>query len=179
MDQLMDKLKKLQLGKQSLEKDMKELGSLYESLQKELSSLQSEAHQVEQIHKEKGELCTMLQFQCEASEQDSVRQLNQNKKLQDQLKQQVCEIQEYKLKQRKQRMRFENQVQQLMKQHKNLHSVFAPERLPEGIASAENTNRQLLSAEQLKLAQLHKVSQDLDELKKQKASEARAEETEE
>ncbi|XP_029976281.1 synaptonemal complex central element protein 1 [Salarias fasciatus] len=165
MDSLMIK------GKKSLEQEIKDLESTNEALQKELSSLQSEAYQVEEIHKEKEELCRVLQFQCEESEQDSLRQLNENKKSEELLEQHRYEIQEYKLKQRKQRMRFENQLHQLMEQHKNLYSVFTPERLPEGLASAENTKRQLLSAEQLKLAQLHKLSQELEELKKQKLSE--------
>uniref|UniRef100_A0A3B5AI20 Uncharacterized protein n=1 Tax=Stegastes partitus TaxID=144197 RepID=A0A3B5AI20_9TELE len=73
------------------------------------------------------------------------RRLLQNKKSEEQLEQYRCEIQELKLKHRKQ-IRFENQLHQLIELHKNLHSVFTPERLPGEIESARNTKSQLLSA---------------------------------
>uniref|UniRef100_A0A3B4XWQ0 Uncharacterized protein n=1 Tax=Seriola lalandi dorsalis TaxID=1841481 RepID=A0A3B4XWQ0_SERLL len=74
------------------------------------------------------------------------RQLKQNEQSEELLEQYRCEIQEFKLKQRKQRMKFENQLHQLIEQHKNLHSMFTPERLPDEIERAENTKCQLLSA---------------------------------
>ncbi|XP_030268455.1 uncharacterized protein si:ch211-199g17.9 isoform X3 [Sparus aurata] len=133
-----------------------------------LQQVQNEACQLEGIHKEKEELCRKLQFQCEESEQDSARLLKQNKKSDELLEQYRCEIQEFKLKHRKQRMKFENQIHQLIEQHRNLHSVFTPEMLPDEIGSAENIKSQLLSAEQMKLAQLHHLNEELEEVKKQK-----------
>ncbi|XP_041812003.1 uncharacterized protein si:ch211-199g17.9 [Chelmon rostratus] len=65
-------------------------------------------------------------------------------------------------------MKFENQLHQLIEQHKNLHSIFNPERLPIEVGSAENTKSQLLSAELMKLAQLHRLSEEVEEVKKQK-----------
>uniref|UniRef100_A0AAQ4PAY6 Uncharacterized protein n=1 Tax=Gasterosteus aculeatus aculeatus TaxID=481459 RepID=A0AAQ4PAY6_GASAC len=95
------------------------------------------------------------------------RYLKQNKKIEEQLDKYRCEIQELTLKHRKQRMKFENQLFQLIEQHKNLHSLYTPERLPEEIASAENTKSQLLLAEQMKLAQLHRLNEELVEMEKQ------------
>ncbi|XP_044026726.1 uncharacterized protein si:ch211-199g17.9 isoform X2 [Siniperca chuatsi] len=181
VEQLMGKLRRLQQGKRALEEEIKEIKSVSDSLQKELETcvvvvftVQTEAYQLEGIHKEKEELYRKLQFQCEESEQDSARQLKQNKKSDELLEQYRCEIQEFKLKHRKQRMRFENQLHQLIEQHKNLHSVFTPERLPDEIGSAENTKSQLLSAEQMKLAQLHRLA---EEVKKQKQPGTAAAET--
>ncbi|XP_051245774.1 synaptonemal complex central element protein 1 isoform X1 [Dicentrarchus labrax] len=168
VEQVMSKLRRLQQGKSILEEEIKEIKSVSDSLQKELSTLQTEAYRLEGIHKEKEELCMKLQFQCEESEHDSDRQLKQNKKSDELLEQHKCEIQEFKLKHRKQRMKFENQLNQLIDQHKNLHSVFTPERLPDEIEAAENTNTQLLSAEQMKLAQLHRLSEELEEVRKRK-----------
>uniref|UniRef100_A0A665U177 Uncharacterized protein n=1 Tax=Echeneis naucrates TaxID=173247 RepID=A0A665U177_ECHNA len=76
----------------------------------------------------------------------SCRQLKQNDKSEELLKQYRYEIQEFILKHRKQRMKFENQLLQLIEQHKKLHSVFTPEKLPEEIENAEQTKWQLLSA---------------------------------
>nr|XP_020462528.1 uncharacterized protein LOC109963931 isoform X2 [Monopterus albus] len=132
-----------------------------------LQEVQTESYQLERIHKEKEELCRKLQFQCEASEQGSTQQVKQNKKYEELLEQYRCEIQEFKLKHRKQRIKFENQLRQLIEQHKNLHSAFTPERLQDEIKCAENIKSQLLSAEQLKLAQLHRLDEELQERKKQ------------
>ncbi|KAK5883654.1 hypothetical protein CesoFtcFv8_019957 [Champsocephalus esox] len=134
VEQLMGKLRRLQQGKRILEEEIKEIKCVSDSSQKELASLQTEAYQLEGILKEKEELCRKLQFQSAESEQDSVRQLNQNRK----------------------------------KQHKNLHSVFSPERLPDEITSAENRRSQLLAAEQMKLAQLHRLQEELEEMEKHK-----------
>ncbi|XP_034401352.1 uncharacterized protein si:ch211-199g17.9 [Cyclopterus lumpus] len=153
-------------GKRALEEEIKEIKSARDILQKELTTLQIEAYKLEGHHKEKEELCRKLQFQWEESEQDAVRHLKQNKRSEELLEQYRCEIQELKLKHRKQRMKFENQLHQLIEQHKNLHSVFTPEMLPDEIESAENITRQLLSAEQMKLAQLHRLYEELDEIEK-------------
>ncbi|KAM6974099.1 synaptonemal complex central element protein 1 [Tautogolabrus adspersus] len=144
---------------------MKMIKSVSDSLEKELATLQSEAYQLEGIHKEKEELCRKLQFQYDESEQDSARQLQNNKNIDELLEQYRCEIQEFKLKHRKQRMKFENQLQLLIEQHKNLHSVFTLERLQGEIESAEKTRSQLLSAEQMKLDQLHSLEEQLEEAK--------------
>ncbi|CAJ1083515.1 synaptonemal complex central element protein 1 isoform X2 [Xyrichtys novacula] len=154
-------------GKRALEEEIKAIQSLGDSLRKELETVQIEAYQLEENHKEKEELCRKLQFQCDESERDSARQIEQNKKRDELLEQYRCEIQEIELKQRKQRMKFENQLLQLIEQHKNLFSVFGPQRLPDEIRSAENTKLQLLGTVQAKLAQLHILDEKLEEVKKQ------------
>ncbi|XP_051245776.1 synaptonemal complex central element protein 1 isoform X3 [Dicentrarchus labrax] len=73
VEQVMSKLRRLQQGKSILEEEIKEIKSVSDSLQKELSTLQTEAYRLEGIHKEKEELCMKLQFQCEESEHDSDR----------------------------------------------------------------------------------------------------------
>ncbi|XP_056256118.1 synaptonemal complex central element protein 1 [Seriola aureovittata] len=179
VEQLMSKLSRLQQGKKALEEELKDIKSVSDSLQKELETLQTEAYRLEEIHKEKEELCMNQQIHCEESEQDSARQLKQNEQSEELLEQYRCEIQEFKLKQRKQRMKFENQLHQLIEQHKNLHSMFTPERLPDEIERAENTKCQLLSAEQLKLAQLCCLDEELQDVRKQKQLEKKAAETQE
>ncbi|XP_042361990.1 synaptonemal complex central element protein 1 isoform X2 [Plectropomus leopardus] len=179
VEQLMGKLRRLQQGKRALAEENKDIESVRDTLQKELTNLQTEAYQLEGNHKEKEELCRKLQFQLEESQKDSYRWLQQNKKSEKLLEQYRCEIQEFKLKQRKQRMKFENQLHQLIVQHKNLYSVFTPERLPGEIESAEKTKSQLLSNEQMKLAQLQRLNVELEEMKKQKQPATTAAETQE
>ncbi|XP_064835155.1 synaptonemal complex central element protein 1 [Oncorhynchus masou masou] len=151
VEQLMNKLKRMQQGKRAIEEEVKEAQSLRDSLQEELDA----------------QSCMVLQFQCEEMEQDSTRQQQLNRKSEDLIEQYRCQIQETKLKHRKHRMKFENQLQQLIEQHKNLHSVFSPDRLPAEIESVENAKSQLLKAEQLKLSQLCHLEEALDEARRQ------------
>ncbi|XP_024150621.1 protein Daple isoform X1 [Oryzias melastigma] len=166
---LIVKLRRLQKGNQTLEGEIKELKQTSDSLQNDLEALHSQSYQLEKVYKEKEvELCRKVQFQCDKSEQDFERELKDHKMRKDLLEQNTCEIQEFKLKHRKLRMRFENQLQHLMEKHKKLHCVFAPERLPDELERAENKKTQLLSVEQLKLAQLQKLEEEIEAAKKKK-----------
>ncbi|KAL0962061.1 hypothetical protein UPYG_G00335200 [Umbra pygmaea] len=167
VEHLTNKLRRLQQGKQALEEEVKKAQSLRDSLQEELDALQTQSYQLEGVQKEKEELCRILQFQCEELEQDSTRQRQQNRRCEEIIERFRCQIQETKLKQRKQRMKFENQVQQLMEQHKSLHSLFSPDRLPSEIETVTNTKMQLLKAEQLKLSQLCQLEEKIEEARRQ------------
>ncbi|KAM9737766.1 synaptonemal complex central element protein 1 isoform 2-T2 [Menidia menidia] len=136
-----------------------------------LQQVQTETYQLEGIHKGKEDVYRKLQVQCEESEQDSDRQLKNNKASEELLERYRCEIQELRLKHRKQRMRFENQLQLLIEQHKKLHAVFAPERLPDELKNAENTKAQLLSAEQQKSVQLQTLDEELEKVKNKQVEE--------
>ncbi|XP_026145907.1 LOW QUALITY PROTEIN: synaptonemal complex central element protein 1, partial [Carassius auratus] len=104
---------------------------------------------------EKEELNRSLQLKCEDLHLEAQRQLEQNHHLKEEALKQYCfQIQETKLKHRKIRMKVENRLHQLMEQHKNLFTIFTPQRLPAEIRSAEYTTEQLLKAEQQKLEQL-------------------------
>ncbi|XP_028316772.1 kinetochore protein nuf2 [Gouania willdenowi] len=179
VEELVVKLRRLQQGKRVLEEEISVLSSTSDTLQKELETLQADVYHLEGIEKQKQELCRKLQIQCGESEQESVRYLNQNKKSEEMLQHYQCKIQEYKMKHRKLRIRFENQLHQVIEQHKNLHSLFTPERLPEELRRIENTKRQLLSAEQLKLGQLQNLNMELEELKKEKPLKITDEKTQE
>ncbi|XP_056438189.1 synaptonemal complex central element protein 1 isoform X1 [Gadus chalcogrammus] len=89
------------------------------------------------------------------------RQLQLNRQSEETLEQYRCQIQELKLKHRKLRMKFENQLNQLIEQHKNLLTIFTPERLPSEIESAQNSKCQLLATEILKVAQLNILEEEV------------------
>ncbi|CAL8296940.1 unnamed protein product [Lota lota] len=161
LEQLMVKLRKLQEDKLAFDGDVTEALSVHDALLDELANLQTEAYQLKGTHQDKKESCRVLQFQCRESEQDSARHLQLNKQSEEMLEQYRCQIQEFKLKHRKLRMKFENQLHQLIEQHKNLLTIFTPERLPSEIESAENSKCQLIATELLKMAQLHILEEEV------------------
>ncbi|XP_019727824.1 leucine-rich repeat and coiled-coil domain-containing protein 1 isoform X3 [Hippocampus comes] len=123
IEELKSKLESLQQGKKVLEEEIMERKSLSECLQKELATLQTEAFQLERTHQERKELSQKLQLQCEESEREFVRLAEQNKKSDELLAQHRYEIQELKLKRRKLRLKFEDQLHQLIKQHNQLYAI--------------------------------------------------------
>ncbi|KTG45683.1 hypothetical protein cypCar_00000658 [Cyprinus carpio] len=156
--ELLIKLRKLQQAKRHFEDEVKETMLLRGARKEEEDALTAEALQLEGTLDEKEELNRSLQLKCEDLQLEAQRQLEQNHHLKEEALKQYCfQIQETKLKHRKIRMKFENQLQQLMEQHRNLSTVFTPQRLPAEIQSAEYTTEQLLKAEQQKLEQLTKL----------------------
>ncbi|XP_055076701.1 synaptonemal complex central element protein 1-like isoform X2 [Misgurnus anguillicaudatus] len=131
-EEVLVKLKKLQQAHKDLEDEVKETILLRNIMQQEDDILNAEALQLEGTLNEKEELNRSLQLKCED------------------------------LKQETQRMMFENQLQQLMEQHKNLSTVFTPQTLPAEIQSAEYATEQLLKAEQQKHEQLAELQDRLN-----------------
>ncbi|XP_072530565.1 synaptonemal complex central element protein 1-like [Salminus brasiliensis] len=119
------------VAKLVLEEEVKEACSLRNTLHDEEDALSIEVLKLQDTLNEKDEIGQSLQLKCEDLEQES------------------------------QRMKFENQLQQLMGQHKNLCNVFTPERLPLEVQSAEYTTQQLLKAENQMLEQVAHLQEEL------------------
>ncbi|XP_050992971.1 uncharacterized protein si:ch211-199g17.9 [Labeo rohita] len=159
--ELLIKLRKLQQAKKNLEDEVKETMLLRCARKEEEDALTAEGLQLEATVNEKEELNRSLQLKCEDLQLEAQRELEQNHQKEEVVKQYCFQIQETKLKHRKIRMKFENQLQQFMDQHKSLSTVFTLQRLPAEIQSAEYTTEQLLKAERQKLEQLTKLPEGL------------------
>ncbi|XP_051527433.1 synaptonemal complex central element protein 1 isoform X2 [Myxocyprinus asiaticus] len=156
-DELFIELRKLQQAKKDLEDELMETMLLRSTRMEEEDALNAEALHLEGLLNEKEEINRSLQLTCEDFKQKAQRQLEQNHQKEELMNQYCCQIEETKLKHRKIRMKFQNQLLQLMEQHKSLSTVFTPQRLPAEIESAVYTTEQLLKAEQQKLEQLTKL----------------------
>ncbi|XP_034560562.1 unconventional myosin-XVIIIa isoform X2 [Notolabrus celidotus] len=165
VETILGKIKKLEQDQRFLEGEMEEMSSCHDTLQIELDTLRIEAIKLEGIKEEKEECYRKLKFQDDESEQEYVRLLEQNKKSMEELEEYRSDIQLLKLTQRKQRMKFEKQLCELMEMHKSLEAVFLPKSLPDEIGRAEDTRRQLLSTLQMKLDQLNTLDEELPEKK--------------
>ncbi|XP_062869474.1 synaptonemal complex central element protein 1-like isoform X2 [Trichomycterus rosablanca] len=130
IEELLSKLRNLQQAKRVIEEELKEALSLTNTLQDEENALATEVAKLQGILNEKEETCRSLQYKCEDLEQES------------------------------QRMKFENQLQQLIGQHKSLSTVFTTERLPTEVHSAEYTTEQLLKAEHQILEQVAHLQEE-------------------
>ncbi|KAM8884264.1 synaptonemal complex central element protein 1 isoform 1-T3 [Synchiropus picturatus] len=159
VDALVDEIKKLQLGRTMIEEKINSVKSLYDSLTRQHDALQIKASQLDELYNLKQEMCHKLHFQCKEFEQESIKLVEENRRVMELLRQYRCEIQEVKLKHRKQRMIFENHLQQLLELHKKLYTFFYPKRLPAEIERARIAKQQLLSAEEHKLDQLRRLEE--------------------
>ncbi|XP_056876222.1 synaptonemal complex central element protein 1 [Takifugu flavidus] len=170
VEELMCTLRSLQKGESNLDIEISELTCTCDSLQEELHTLEIKVHQLEEIHKQKEELFKTIEFQCEETGQDCAKQMNLSKLHCDVLEQYKCEIQELHLKLQKQRVKLENQLLDLIEQHKFLESMFSLKNLPNEIKRAETTNNQLLSVEQAKIARLCQLNEELEQVKQLEAT---------
>ncbi|XP_053718965.1 uncharacterized protein si:ch211-199g17.9 isoform X2 [Synchiropus splendidus] len=102
VDALVDELKKLQLGRTMIEDKINSVKSLYDSLTRQHDALQIKASQLDEIYNLKQEMCHKLNFQCKEFEQESIKLVEENRRVMELLRQYRCEIQEVKLKHRKQ-----------------------------------------------------------------------------
>ncbi|KAM9493989.1 synaptonemal complex central element protein 1 isoform 2-T2 [Clarias gariepinus] len=161
VEELLSELRKLQQVKLLLEDELKEAALLRNTLRDEDNALTAEIVKLQGVLNEKEETHRSLQFKCEELEQESQKQVELKQQKEDLVQQYRCQIQETKLRYRKIRIKFENQLQQLIGQHKHLYSMFTPERLPNEVQSAEYTTEQLLKAENQKSEQLAKVQEEL------------------
>ncbi|XP_037120116.1 synaptonemal complex central element protein 1 isoform X2 [Syngnathus acus] len=96
--------------------------SLIVCLHKHFAARQTEAYQLERTEQEKEELLQKLQLQCEESKHENVRLAERNKKSEDLISRHRSDIWELKLKQRKMKLKFENELHSMMQQHKQLYA---------------------------------------------------------
>ncbi|XP_062869469.1 synaptonemal complex central element protein 1 isoform X1 [Trichomycterus rosablanca] len=160
IEELLSKLRNLQQAKRVIEEELKEALSLTNTLQDEENALATEVAKLQGILNEKEETCRSLQYKCEDLEQESQRQSEVKQQKEELVQHYYCQIQETKLRHRKIRMKFENQLQQLIGQHKSLSTVFTTERLPTEVHSAEYTTEQLLKAEHQILEQVAHLQEE-------------------
>ncbi|XP_058234184.1 synaptonemal complex central element protein 1 [Hemibagrus wyckioides] len=154
IEELLSNLRKLQQVKLVLEEEVKKALVLRNTLRDEENALTAEVLKLQGILNEKEGIVN-----CTISKQSELRQ--QKEEL---VQQYCCQIQETKLRHRKIRMKFENQLLQLIGQHKNLYTMFTPERLPTEVQSAEYTTEQLLKAEKQKMEQLANLQVELSNI---------------
>uniref|UniRef100_A0A8C4SCY0 Uncharacterized protein n=1 Tax=Erpetoichthys calabaricus TaxID=27687 RepID=A0A8C4SCY0_ERPCA len=161
-EEILNKIEKLQKGKTLLENELKQVYSLYNILQKEENELNAETSKLEEAYSKKDETCKILRFTINESETEFNRQIQLNEKLKDMIQENTFQIQAAKLKKRKQRLEFENQLEQLIDQLKHINAAYVSQTLSEELKYIENNNIHLLNTEQVKKKQLAALKEEMN-----------------
>ncbi|XP_056665197.1 synaptonemal complex central element protein 1 isoform X2 [Monodelphis domestica] len=137
-------------------------------------AITSEETHLEELLKSKQESLRILQ---QHNREKESKMLRKQAMAQDSL-QKITElnskIQEDKVKKKKLRMEFEQQLEELMEQHKTLWELHTPERLSQEINTMASTKEQLLKEERLVREKLEAIEKELARLPQDKQVRAKA-----
>ncbi|XP_036595903.1 synaptonemal complex central element protein 1-like [Trichosurus vulpecula] len=131
-----------------------------EALKKELDKLNTEKTHLEEILSMKQETLNTLQQHYKEQENKIQRQQAMSQDCIQRITDLNSKIQEEKLRRRKQRMEFEQQLEELIEKHKALWELHTPETLAQEINSMASSKEQLLKEENL-------IQEKLDAIEKQ------------
>ncbi|KAG6922050.1 synaptonemal complex central element protein 1-like, partial [Chelydra serpentina] len=107
---------------------------------------------------------------CHETEAEAQRQQTLSRERKQSIEELTAQIQEEKLKQRKQRLEFEQQLDELMEKHKTLQECHSTEKLAAEIRSMTESKERLLSEDELIQDNLAQVEKQLDALPRAEAA---------
>ncbi|XP_014381525.1 synaptonemal complex central element protein 1 isoform X2 [Alligator sinensis] len=129
-----------------------------------LQQVTKEQTNLEDIHWQKEEALRVVQVQCQEAESESHRQHGLLQEVQQRIQDLTMGIQEETLKQRKQRLEFEQQLDELMEKHKTLQEGHTMDKLAVEIQNMSDSWERLLREDELIQAKLMQLKQKLDVL---------------
>ncbi|KAK1333422.1 hypothetical protein QTO34_005805 [Cnephaeus nilssonii] len=158
---LINRINEVQQAKKKASEELGEARTVWETLQKDLDSLSGEKVRLKEILSKKQETLRILRLHCQEKESEAQRKQT----LLEECKERICalnfQIEEEKSKQRQLRLDFEEQLEELMSQHKDLWEFHRPEQLAQEIGALDSSKEQLLKEEKLVEAKLEDVKNRL------------------
>ncbi|XP_055209976.1 synaptonemal complex central element protein 1 isoform X4 [Gorilla gorilla gorilla] len=142
---LINRINEVQQAKKKANKDLGEARTICEALQKELDS----------------HTLRILRLHCQEKESEAHRKHTMLQECKERISALNLQIEEEKNKQRQLRLAFEEQLEDLMGQHKDLWDFHMPERLAREICALDSSKEQLLMEEKLVKATLEDVKHQL------------------
>ncbi|XP_025048361.1 synaptonemal complex central element protein 1 isoform X3 [Alligator sinensis] len=184
IEDLVSRINKLQQGELGCLTELGEARERSEDLWMELEELTKEQTNLEDIHWQKEEALRVVQVQCQEAESESHRdwkwgslrvkhschawcqdiQHGLLQEVQQRIQDLTMGIQEETLKQRKQRLEFEQQLDELMEKHKTLQEGHTMDKLAVEIQNMSDSWERLLREDELIQAKLMQLKQKLDVL---------------
>nr|XP_054515423.1 synaptonemal complex central element protein 1 isoform X3 [Pan troglodytes] len=158
---LINRINEVQQAKKKANKDLGEAWTICEALQKELDSLHGEKVHLKEILSKKQETLRILRLHCQEKESEAHRKHTMLQECKERISALNLQIEEEKNKQRQLRLAFEEQLEDLMGQHKDLWDFHRPERLAREICALDSSKEQLLKEEKLVKATLEDMKHQL------------------
>ncbi|XP_003803715.1 synaptonemal complex central element protein 1 [Otolemur garnettii] len=158
---LINQINEVQQAKKKANAELGEARTIWEALQKELDSLRGEKVRLKEILNKKQETLRILQLHCQEKESEAQRKHTMLQECKERISALNTQIEEEKNKQRRLRLDFEEQLEDLMGQHKDLWEFHKPEQLAREMCALESSKEQLLEEEKLVQAKLEDVKHQL------------------
>ncbi|XP_061477722.1 synaptonemal complex central element protein 1 [Rhineura floridana] len=159
VEDLVKRINKLQQAKKILSEELSEANEHSKTLQRELEKLNAEKSSLEEIWNEKKATRQIMQLHCEETEKEMQRQQKLNLECKQRTEELTAKIQEERLKQRGQRLEFEQLLDELMEKHKSLWELYANEK---PVADMRERKESLLSEEKMIQEKLANTQDELD-----------------
>ncbi|XP_016061816.1 PREDICTED: synaptonemal complex central element protein 1 [Miniopterus natalensis] len=158
---LINRINEVQQAKKKASEELGEARTVWETLQKDLDSLSGEKVRLKEILNKKQETLRILRLHCQEKESEAQRKQTLLLECKERISALNFQIEEEKSKQRQLRLDFEEQLEDLMGQHKNLWEFHRPEQLAQEIGALDSSKEQLLKEEKLVEAKLEDVKHRL------------------
>nr|XP_019583907.1 PREDICTED: synaptonemal complex central element protein 1 [Rhinolophus sinicus] len=154
---LINRVNEVQQAKKKASEELGEARTVWEALQKELDSLSGDKVRLEEVLSQKQETLRNLRLHCQEKESEAQRKQTVLQECKERISALNSQIEEEKSKQRQLRLHFEEQLEELMGQHKDLWEFHRPEQLARKIGALDSSKEQLLKEEKLVEAKLEDV----------------------
>uniref|UniRef100_A0A452SMG0 Synaptonemal complex central element protein 1 n=1 Tax=Ursus americanus TaxID=9643 RepID=A0A452SMG0_URSAM len=147
---LINRINEVQQAKKKASEELGEARTVWEALQREMDSC-----------KHTGETLRILRLHCQEKESEAQRKQTMLQECKERISALNSQIEEEKNKQRQLRLDFEEQLEDLMGQHKDLWKFHRPEQMAREIGTLDSSKEQLLKEEKLVEAKLEDVKHRL------------------
>ncbi|XP_048216976.1 synaptonemal complex central element protein 1-like [Perognathus longimembris pacificus] len=158
---LINRINEVQQAKKKASEELGAVGTVWDALQKELDSLHEEKVRLNKIFSGKQDSLKVYQLHCQGKENETQRKHTLLQECKEKISSLNSQIEEEKNKQRQLRLDFEQQLETLMDQHKDLWEFHNPEQLAGEICVLESNKEQLLKEEKLVEVKLEDVKHPL------------------
>ncbi|XP_077619035.1 synaptonemal complex central element protein 1 isoform X2 [Crocuta crocuta] len=158
---LINRINEVQQAKKKASEELGEARTVWEALQKEMDSLSGDKVRLKEILNKKQETLRILRLHCQEKESEAQRKQTILQDCKERISALNSQIEEEKNKQRQLRLDFEEQLEDLMGQHKDLWEFHRPEQMAQEIGALDSSKEQLLKEEKLMEAKLEDVKHRL------------------
>ncbi|KAM8911952.1 synaptonemal complex central element protein 1 isoform 1-T1 [Lycaon pictus] len=158
---LINRINEVQQAKKKASEELGEARTVWEALQKEMDSLSGEKVRLKEILNKKQETLRILRLHCQEKESEAQRKHTMLQECKERISALNSQIEEEKNKQRQLRLDFEEQLEDLMGQHKDLWKFHGPEQMAREIDTLDSSKEHLLKEEKLVEAKLEDVKHRL------------------